>query len=46
MVEETAIEGLRHLGKKCEKACVYMNCACAIVALGILLAQARPTVGH
>ena len=39
-----AYEGLRHLGKKCEWACVYTNCACAIVALGILLAQARPAM--
>ena len=37
-------EGLRHLGKKCEWARVYTNCACAIVALGILLTQARPAM--
>ena len=39
-----AYEGLRHLGKKCKWARVYTNCACAIVALGILLAQARPAM--
>ena len=41
---KTANEELRHLSKKCEWARVYTNCACAIVALGILLAQARPAM--
>ena len=39
-----AYEGLRHLGKKCKWARVYTKCACAIVALGILLAQPCPAI--
>ena len=35
---------LRHLDKKCKRAHVYTNCVCAIVVLGILLAQACPTM--